>query len=252
MRMGNAGPLHVTLRIVRVMIRDDAARPLTKLVSAVSPLDGDAIDGAARPKLRRAPKPRREPQDRSLTFFCSNPQCDHATWSPVEQARHMAREFHDIVRVLVRLAPDSAEALKLTGGVIARNLTDEECRAACAEHEYLRRRGLPDPLIVMIKRAEYQRRQSAGILSPAPKERNFRWHPPEMCRSGRHPLSGTNVAVRPDGTRRCRACQRESTAAYRAKNPDKVKEWRDRNAASLRETRRPRQSRSSRTETMST
>src|SRR5258708_24187916 len=89
-------------------------------VSAVSPV-GAAIDGTLAPKARRGRPPRRDAGARSLTFFCSNPQCDHTTWAAAEQARHMAREFWDLAQALVRLAPESPEAIKLTGGVILRD-----------------------------------------------------------------------------------------------------------------------------------
>ena len=154
----------MTLRIFRVMIRNDSVRPLTELVSAVSPLDGDALDGSERPKSRRTVGPRREPQDRSLTFFCSNPQCDHATWSPAEQARHMAREFWEVTQALVQLAPDSPEALKLTGDLILRDLTDDECREGATEALRHRRRAEKAPLQVQLIANEYIRRARSRVL----------------------------------------------------------------------------------------
>jgi DNA-binding transcriptional regulator YiaG len=42
----------------------------------------------------------------------------------------MAREFWEVAQALVRLAPESPEALALTGGVVLRDLSDEECRRA--------------------------------------------------------------------------------------------------------------------------
>lgn len=144
-------------------------QPLTSQISAVSPLDGDAIDGKPRPKPRRPRKARQEPQDRSLTFFCSNPQCDHSTWAPAEQARHMAREFWSVAQALVRLAPDSPEAMKLTGGVILSDLTDDECRAASATWETLRRcNGGIDgiPVEIRLRRNEYGRRLYRGEMRP--------------------------------------------------------------------------------------
>jgi transcriptional regulator with XRE-family HTH domain len=142
------------------------SQSLVSQISAISPLDGDAIDGSPRPKPRRERKPAREPLDRSLTFFCSNPQCDHGTWSPVEQARHMAREFWEVQQALVRLAPESPEAMKLTGGVILHDLTDDECREAVRLRSLLQRRGEAIPLRLRLIYAESKRRLRTGVLPP--------------------------------------------------------------------------------------
>jgi hypothetical protein len=139
----------------------------TEAVGALSPLNG-AIDGSARKEPRKARKPAREPMSRSLTFFCSNPQCDHGTWSPVDQARHMAGEFWKLAQAIVRLAPDSREALALTGGKVLNELTDDECRVAAAAYERHRRQGgvgqLPPQ--VRLRHKEYMRRLDAGAISP--------------------------------------------------------------------------------------
>jgi hypothetical protein len=192
-------------------------------VTAVTPLDGDAIDGTPRPKLRRPRKPAREPMDRSHTFFCSNPQCDHATWAAVEQARHMAQEFWNVAQALVRLAPDSREALLLTGGVILKDLTDDECRAGYAAYslEYTRSgKGRSDlPVHVRLRCLEYDRRRDAGTLTPA-DERTRRIPLKETCGKG-HPFTEDNTYIDPRrGTRHCRACSRAYGKARYA-NPEK-------------------------------
>jgi hypothetical protein len=155
-------------------------QPLISQVSAVSPLGG-TIDGAPRPKLRRERKPPRAPVDGSLSFFCSksffcsNPQCEHGTWSPAEQARHMGREFWEAARALVRLAPESPEALKLTGDVILKDLTDDECREADRLRALHRRRGEPVPLRLRLIYGEHKRREHAGAVRPlTPSERGAR------------------------------------------------------------------------------
>ena len=144
-------------------------QPFAESVGAVSALDG-AIAGSVRERPKRPRKPSRQPQDRSLTFFCSNPQCDHATWSPQDQARHMAREFWEVAQALVRLAPESAEALKLTGDVILRDLTDDECRDGHVEALLASRRGERAPLHVRLRANEYSRRIYAGTLEKLPRE----------------------------------------------------------------------------------
>lgn len=187
--------------------------PFAEQVSAVTPLDGDAIDGTPRPKTRRPRKPAREPMDRSHTFFCSNPQCDHATWAPADQARHMAQEFWEVAKALVELAPDSPQAFKLTGGVILKDLTDDELRAAKTEESRIRReRGgtwsRDDmPIQLRLRVNEYSRRWKWGELSEpvAPVRRQ----PPKThCKRG-HPLSGDNLINKSDGSRWCRECKRQ-------------------------------------------
>lgn len=176
-------------------------------VSAVSPL-GESIDGSRAPRRARRIADRRPAADRSLTFFCSNPQCDHATWSAVDQARHMAREFWWLAQIVVRLAPDSPEALRFSGGTVLRDLTDEQLRDALADYEYLRRRGRQDEasIATQLRVQEYRRRGRAGLLVP-----NGRRGPrklKEVCKHG-HPLSGDNLYVKPDGRRECRECHRQ-------------------------------------------
>ena len=139
----------------------------TEAVGAVSPLNG-AIDGSPRKKPRRARKPPREPMARSLTFFCSNPRCDHATWSPQDQARHMAGEYWNLAKAVVRLAPDSPEALALTGGRLLNDLTDGECRVAAATYRQHQRRGDLGSLSPQVRLwfNEFQRRCQAGTIAP--------------------------------------------------------------------------------------
>lgn len=185
-------------------------RSFASQVAAITPLD-EVIDGSPRPKPRRGRKPADRPPVGPVGYFCSNPQCDHATWTPDEQARHMAREFWAVAQALIRLAPTSPEALRLTGGVIVAELSDDECRAAHAEYAHLRHRGSPIPAAIKIVMAEYGRRQRAGVLSPAAEALTHRWHPRETCRSGRHALSGNNVNILPDGRRECIACRREGS-----------------------------------------
>lgn len=186
---------------------------------------GDAIDGSPRPKPRTARKPRREPLARSLTFFCSNPQCDHDTWSPYEQARHMAMEFWEVAQALIRLAPDSREALKLTGGVILNELTDDECREGLRDYQRAMRAGEEPGMIARLKTWEHQRRDREGTLTPpAPRER---------CRNG-HLKAENLVVVNLDGKRECRACRNERQRArikrlspeQRERKNQKLREWR--------------------------
>lgn len=174
-------------------------------ISAVSPLDGDALDGSAQPKPKRRRAERRERMDASRTFFCSNPQCDHATWASAEQATHMAQEFWWAVQALVRLAPDSPEAMKLTGGVILRELTDDECRQVRRDAEFYRRRGTPVPIDVKLRDTEYRRRKRAGEIIPA-----LRPAPPrrlEKCRAGLHEFTPENTVIRTIQGRVSRACR---------------------------------------------
>ncbi len=124
-------------------------------VSAVSPLDGDAIDGAPRPKLGRSHR----------KFGCRNPQCDHETWAPEEYAKHMGREFWWAVQALLRLAPDSPEAVELGGGVKLADLTDDECRAAASEYAYLRSKDLTISPVIRARASEYDRRLRYGTLT---------------------------------------------------------------------------------------
>jgi DNA-binding transcriptional regulator YiaG len=142
---------------------------LISQVSAVSPLR-KAIDGSERPKARRQSAERRKPLDRQDRFFCSNKNCDHETFSAEDQAKHMAGEFWKVVKTLVRLAPESLEALKLTGGVILTDLTADQCRDACAEVDRFRRRGEKVPLQVRLRYNEYMRRMAAGTMPIRTKE----------------------------------------------------------------------------------
>lgn len=139
----------------------------TEAVGGVSPLNG-VIDGSVRKRRLKAGKPARGPVDRSLTFFCSNPQCDHGTWSPQDQARHMGAEFWSLAQAIVRLAPDSPEALALTGGKLLGELTDEECHVAAAAYEHYRRRGGVRTLSpqVRLRHREYVRRLASGEITP--------------------------------------------------------------------------------------
>ena len=174
---------------------------------------------AAGPGKRRRPQ-RREPQDRSLTFFCSNPQCDHKTWAPARQAQHMAREFWEVAKALVRLAPDSPEALRLTGGVILADLTDDECRAAHAAYQRLRRadagvvNGRPVEQMttpVYLAYLEYGRRVHDGILAPAGQRAGR--VPRTECPACGAEWSEENTYQRKDGRQGCRRCRRKTDAA---------------------------------------
>ena len=130
----------------------------------------------------------------------------------------MAREFWEVAQALVRLAPESAEALKLTGGVILKDLTDEECREAHATYRRFRYNGADTnglPLEVALRRREYDRRQESGILSQAPPRALQ-----ETCKHG-HPLSGDNLYVGPKGKRACRECRREQHRKRRATPEDR-------------------------------
>ena len=178
-------------------------------VSAVSPLEGDAIDGTPQPKPKRIRQRRREPMDRHQTFFCRNANCDHATWSPIDQARHMHREFIWALEALVLRAPESQEALLLTGGVILAELTDDDCRAAHAEYAKLQRDGVPVleiPNELRLRKSEYNRRLHAGILTPAIGHTR-RAPLKETCSKG-HELSGDNLVIWGEN-RCCRQCKRD-------------------------------------------
>jgi transcriptional regulator with XRE-family HTH domain len=71
---------------------------------------------------------------------------------------------------LIRRAPGSPEALLLTGGVILREMTDDECRAAKAEEVECRRLGIPVTTQLRLRSNEYTRRQISGILELLPEE----------------------------------------------------------------------------------
>jgi hypothetical protein len=188
------------------------SRPFVGHISAISPLVGDAIDGTPQSKPKLFPrKERREPLDRSLTFFCSNPQCDHKTWAPQEQARHMAREFWEVAQALVRLAPDSPEALKLTGDVILSKLTDDECRDGASAYSRFAAAGALDemPLVTRLIKREYERRATAGELTP--------YEGRTMCLKGLHALTEDNLIYNSAGWRQCRACYRETSQKRRAR-----------------------------------
>lgn len=190
--------------------------PFSEQVAAVSPLNSKAIDGSARPKPMRPRKPRRERMDASHTFFCRNANCDHATWSAVEQARHMHAEFVWAMEALVARAPESPEALLLTGDVILAELTDDECRAANGEYQRLQRMrraggALEIAAELKLRVGEHWRRANCGILSPAP--------PKETCPNG-HPYSGDNLIL-DNGYRACLQCRRESRRKYSRKNSEK-------------------------------
>jgi hypothetical protein len=159
------------------------ARPFAEQVSAVSPLR-EALDGSPRRKPQRERRPAREPADRSQTYFCSSPACDHETWSPVEQARHMAREFWVVAQAIVRLAPDSPEALMLTGGLSVRELTDDECLAASRAYRRLLAAGAEIPLQIRFRVREYARRRNATI-TPAPPDDGDRDDAGRFARSDR-------------------------------------------------------------------
>lgn len=173
-----------------------------------------ALRPMAEPKPRAPRKARREPMARSRTFFCSNPQCDHDTWSPVEQAQHMAREFWQVAQALVRLAPESPEALKLTGGVILRDLTDDECRKFNAEWNRDLRADRPSSTIVYLGYYEYTRRQQNGLLSRAVKPVRH-VDPAGKCRNG-HLYTPENTRIE-DGSRCCLTCKRASQARRNAR-----------------------------------
>jgi hypothetical protein len=174
----------------------------TEAVGAISPLNG-VIDGSVKPKPKRAKAQRRERMDASRTFFCRNKNCGHKTWSPLDQARHMHAEFVWAMEALVMRAPESPEALLLTGGTILAKLTDDECRAAQAEASRLRKAGaspLEIPPETRLRFGEYQRRWRTGILVPAEARVRVRRDPrSETCGKG-HAL---------DDRWRCRVCERE-------------------------------------------
>jgi len=190
--------------------------------SATRTLDAKQL-AALRPATatpRRPRNPRPEPLGRSQTYFCSNPQCDHATLSDQDQARHMAREFWTVAQALIRLAPDSPEALKLTGGVIMAELADDECRTAHLDYQRaIRQNAIEElPIDTRIRYTEYNRRVRAGTLGPRlvngiPLPGKTR-RPQEMCRKGLHPLSGDNLGLRPDGHRYCRECASDAQRKY--------------------------------------
>lgn len=169
-----------------------------------------ALRPAAPVKPRMRSKPRREPMGRSLTFFCSNPQCDHATWAPQEQARHMAREFWEVTQALIRLAPDSSEATRLAGGFVLRDLTDEQVRRANSTVNTKRRRGEPITVVEQLWAREYTRRSQNRTLALLPGD--------NKCRRG-HEFTPENTITRPNGSRTCRTCnsdgmRRRSRAKY--------------------------------------
>jgi hypothetical protein len=201
----------------------DSTTGFVRQISAVSPLNGDALDGSARPKPGRARAERRERLDASRTFFCSNPQCDHATWAAAEQATHMAAEFWEVAQELVRLAPDSLLALKLTGGVILSELTDEECRQAATDRRFLQQQQLPIPLPVRLGANEYHRRCKHGqldLLTDTSQRAPRRIILSPTCGKG-HEFTPDNTYVDPSGGRQCRTCRRDrqrdrySEAPYR-------------------------------------
>lgn len=188
-------------------------------ISAVSPLEGDALDGSPRPKPKRQVQRREYDLDRSLTYFCSNPQCDHATWAPAEQARHMAQEFWEVAQELVRLAPDSLIALKLTGGVILRDLTDDQCRRAATDYARYFNRKLPVPVDVRLRAYEYKRRSGDGELESLDRSE---WAPrarPEKCKRG-HEFTPENTCPLPGGRRACRTCRREAGSRRYREDPE--------------------------------
>jgi hypothetical protein len=173
--------------------------------------------------------------DRSATWFCTNPQCDHKTWSAQEQARHMAQEFWALTKVVIRLAPESPEALALTGGVILSELTDEECRAARMAYDRYQKAGRLDELTADARLGynEYRRRLQAGLL----EEDLTGWRRgqvEEFCRKRGHEMSGENVYISPTGKRGCRECrklarrerERVLTPEQRARNAETTRLWR--------------------------
>ena len=200
--------------------------------------DLEALRPAAEPKPKHR-QPRREPSDRSLTYFCSDPQCEHATWSAHEQAVHMAREFRKAVNALTQAAPRSPEALRLTGGVILADLTDEECRAGAAAYQRARRaeagamNGRTMERLTVgdyLRYMEYWRRTHRGDLSPAPERAAPA--PRERCRTCGGPWDGEHTYVHTDGIRRCLTCKRRTDAAAARRrrravpgSPMAIREW---------------------------
>ena len=85
----------------------------------------------------------------------------------------MAREFWAVAQAVIRLAPESPEALKLTGGVILRDLTIDECRTAVAEHRRLRAAGEPIPLSVAVRVNEYHSRRRRGTIETIDKRGHY-------------------------------------------------------------------------------
>lgn len=114
-----------------------------------------------KPRPRRLSRPH---QDVETRWHCSNPQCDHGTLSDRDQVKHAAGELWTAIQVIVRLAPESREALKYTGGVILHELSDEECREAETEYRRRQRRGEGAPVRLRLIVNEYIRRLRAGAL----------------------------------------------------------------------------------------
>jgi transcriptional regulator with XRE-family HTH domain len=139
--------------------------PFAEQVSAVAPLDGDAIDGAPRRKRRQLPRRDRiyDPGNQ-LYYGCSNPQCGCRTWSAVEQAKHMATEYWWLLQAVIGRWPESDIGLMLTGGVILKEMTDDECRAAKAKVRELQRKGLDIPVDLRLRCNEHDRRWQNGSL----------------------------------------------------------------------------------------
>lgn len=198
-----------------------------------------ALRAAGERPRPRPSRPRREPADRSLTYFCSDPQCEHATWSPHEQAVHMAREFRRVVNALAQAAPGSPEALRLTGGVVLADLTDDECRDGAAAYQRARRaqaggmRGRAVEQITVatyLRYMEYWRRSHRGTLRPAgPRAARA---PRERCAKCGAPWTPENTYAGSDGITRCLPCRRRADAAAhrrrrraQAGSPMAIREW---------------------------
>lgn len=120
----------------------------------------------------------------------------------------MAREFWEVARALVRLAPESPEAFKFTGGVILRDLTDDECRDGHIEAMLFVRHNERPPLHVRLRANEYSRRLHAGTLEIRSPEEGGR------KRSERHDLSRPDlVALSDDEVRKALTERRRLRAA---------------------------------------
>lgn len=78
------------------------ASPLHEHVSGVSPL-GEALDGAKRPKPRRATKPKTLASPINGSFVCVAPGCGFTETDPAAMARHSAKEINSLTRKINEL-----------------------------------------------------------------------------------------------------------------------------------------------------
>jgi hypothetical protein len=144
------------------------SQSLVSQISAISPLDGDAIDGSPRPKPRRRQAAQRDfDVDAHQEFACPNKNCDHREWTDRRQLLHLGQELFRVISEFQRADPENPAVLLHTGGVILRDLTDEECRDAVRDHDRIRREGGTSgvPMTTWLRAQEYHRRVRAGTLT---------------------------------------------------------------------------------------